>query len=77
MPHRVRNTGKPVPLTPPSPPSGAPFAGREPEKVPGTRLREIHTHIADRVCSTCREDLAVPELNYRVVLRCSSAGPDH
>lgn len=77
MPDRVRNSRKPAPHAPPSPPAAAPFAGREPEKLPGDRLRQIHTHTAAQTCSTCREDLAVPDLNYRVVLRCSTGGLDH
>jgi len=44
-------------------------------------LRQIHSarpaaledlSTGEAVCSSCREDLGAPDLNYRLVLRCSS-----
>ena len=77
MDHRLRNTGKPAPPNPPSPHPSTPLVGREPGKVPGSGLREIHEHPTAKECSACREDLAAPELNYRLVLRCTTTGLDH
>jgi len=37
------------------------------------RFREIHTSASHRTCFACREDLGAPELNYRIVLRCTGS----
>lgn len=67
---KARRTPSPSPRAPGAARLPAPRAGRE---------RGAAERIADstRICSTCREDLAVPGLNYRLVLRCSTTGLDH
>jgi hypothetical protein len=85
----VRRPGRPAPLIAPLvsssrrpsrvlPPSD-PYLGigEEPGRVPGIRLREIHTAASRKACSACGEDFSSPELSYRVVLRCATAGTDH
>lgn len=50
----------------------------QPERTPGIRLREIHASSAlDPACSACTEDASIAGLGYRIVLRCSTAGPGH
>ena len=73
MQDRLPKTGKLPTPSPPSPrgPQGSPDPGLRIGEVP--RVFDAHA----RSCSTCREDLAVPELNYRLVLRCTTTGPDH
>ena len=77
MDDRLRNAGKPAPPNPPSPHATTSLVGRGSSTVPSSRLGAIHGHTSAKECSTCREDLAAPELNYRLVLRCTTTGLDH
>jgi hypothetical protein len=92
MHDQLPRAGKPAASTPDTAvPGPAPALSRQParvaergtsslpqtERIPGTRLHALHATGALRECSTCREDLAVPDLNYRLVLRCTTSGPDH
>jgi len=41
-----------------------------------TGFRRIHSELAMNTCSACRHDPVMTDLNYRLVLRCASAGED-
>lgn len=41
---------------------------------PAGRFHEIHASVSkETACAACRDELVVPEMNYRIVLRCSTA----
>jgi hypothetical protein len=74
-PHLIALRRPPRVVTPGGP-AGLP--AEPPERTPGIRLREIHASSAlDPLCSACTEDDSIVGLGYRVVLRCSTAGPGH
>jgi hypothetical protein len=38
------------------------------------RFREIHAPVSkETACAACRDELGAPEMNYRIVLRCTTA----
>jgi len=37
-------------------------------------LRTAHQPATETICSSCIRDLGAPDLNYRLVLRCTSTG---
>lgn len=73
MQDRLPKAGKKAPPSPRAPGTG-PLPAAPSGRVHG---RTGHTSEPARNCSTCREDLAVPDLNYRLVLRCTTTGLDH
>lgn len=74
-PHLITRRRPPRVVTPVG---AAGVPAQQPERAPGIRLREIHAASAlDPACSACTEDASIAGLGYRVVLRCSTAGPGH
>jgi hypothetical protein len=55
----------------------APDPGSDPARGPGHRLREIHAAAQERGPATAADALVAPEMDYRVVLRCTAADLDH